>query len=195
MAPTTIIGVALFLMCTPAALLDFAIPSWKSDPAVRIEDAYKWTYQATRGGEHAVPDTDSARKWLDGEWQTLGAPAANEPVWEPLCPGGEIGRLNLRPFKSRGGHADELLDAFLASSRDYRSESKAFKDAWFELGKRLRGKTIGTLDRRAWVKLNAEMRARNYPAIHHSEQYEQAEQPAYRILTKAEMQKLLATLK
>ncbi len=185
----------LFLTCSTSALLDYAAPLWKSAPHFRIEDAYKWTYQATSGGEHAVPDTDSARKWLDGEWQSLGAPMANDALWEPLCPGGEIGRLNLRPFKARGGKAEDLLDAFLASSREYRSEPKAFKDAWFELGRRLRRKTIGKLDRKAWVKLNTEMRARNYPAIHHSEQYEKAAQPAYRILTKAEIQKLFETLK
>ena len=100
------------LICTPTALLDFAIPKWKADTKVRIEDAYKWTYQATRGGEHAVPDEESAREWLDGEWSGQGKPPANEPVWGPLCPGGEIGRLNLRTFKAKGGKADDLLVAF-----------------------------------------------------------------------------------
>src|SRR5258708_9275920 len=113
---------ALFRSCLPSALIDFALPKWKADKNVRIEDAYKWTYQATRGGEHAVPDTESARKWLDGEWQTLGKPAANEPIWEPLCPGGEIGRLNLRPLRAQGGKSDDLLEAFLARSREYHSD-------------------------------------------------------------------------
>jgi len=176
-------------------LLDLAIPKWKADKNVRIEDAYKWTYQATRGGEHAVPDKESARKWLEREWQTLGEPVANEPIWEPLCRGGEIGRLNLRPLKANGGKADDLLEAFLASSREYKTEPQSFVDAWLELGKRLKKKSVGKLDYKSWTKLDTEMNAKNYPAIHHSETYDKANHPAYRILTSAEMKKLLAKSK
>jgi len=191
----SIFALGLFLVCTPTALLDLAIPKWKADKNVRIEDAYKWTYQATRGGEHAVPDKESARKWLEREWQTLGEPVANEPIWEPLCRGGEIGRLNLRPFKEQGGKGDDLLDTFLASSREYKMEPSSFVDAWLELGKRLKKKSVGKLDHKAWTKLDAEMKAKNYPAIHHSETYDKAHHPAYRILTKSEMQKLLPNTK
>ena len=188
-------ALALLLTCTPTALLDFAFPMWRADKNVRIEDAYKWTYQATRGGEHAVPDTESARKWLDGEWQTLGKPFANESVWEPLCPGSDVGRLNLRPFKEKGGKVDDLLEAFLASSREYRTEQSSFVNAWLELGKRLKKKRAGKLDYKTWTKLDTEMKAKNYPAIHHSETYEKINHPAYRILTSAQMKKLLGQSK
>lgn len=181
----------LVLACTPTALLDFAIPKWKADKNVRIEDAYKWTYQAARGGEHAVPDAESAHMWLDSEWKTLDKPEANEPLWEPLCPGGDIGRLNLRPFKEKGGKENDLLQAFLTSSREYKSERSSFVDAWLELGKRLKKKSVGKLDHKSWEKLDTEMKAKNYPAIHHSETYEKAALPAYRILTSLEMKKLL----
>jgi len=187
-----ILGLAILIVCAPTALLlDFAIPKWKADKNVRIEDAYKWTYQATRGGEHAVPDTESARKWLDREWSELGKSTANEAVWEPLCSGDEIGRLNLRPFKVKGGKADDLLEAFLASSREYKGEEKSFTAAWIELGKRLKKKPAGKLNHKEWSRLDAEMKAKNYPAIHHSETYQKGNHPAYRILTKGEMQKLL----
>lgn len=175
-----LLSIFLILNCLPSALLDFALPKLKADKNVRIEDAYKWTYQATRGGEHAVPDAESARIWLDNEWSTLGKLATNESPWEPLCPGGEIGRLNLRPFKARNGKADDLLEAFLASSREYKTEQSSFVDAWLELGRRLKEKSVGKLDYKSWVKLDAEMKAKNYPAIHHSETYEKANHPAYR---------------
>ncbi len=190
-----LLAAIIFLSCLPMTLLDFAIPKWKADKNVRIEDAYKWTYQATRGSEHAVPDEESARKWLDSEWQTLDKPRANEPFWEPLCPGGEIVRLNMRPFKVRGGKTDDLLEAFLASSRQYKTEQSSFVDAWLELGKRLKKKAAGKLDHKSWTKFDAEMKAKNYPAIHHSETYEKAYHPAYRILTSTEMKKLLGASK
>ncbi|MEO7658638.1 MAG: hypothetical protein ABIV48_03395 [Pyrinomonadaceae bacterium] len=190
-----LLAIALLISCLPSALMDFAIPKWKADKNIAIEDAYKWTFQATRGGEHAAPSADAARKWLAGEWETLGPAKPDEPVWEPLCPDGEIGRLNLRPFRLNGGKSDALLNAFLASSREYRSEGANFAVAWHELPKRLKKKPIGSLEYKAWAKLDGEMKAKNYPAVHHSETYGKANAPAYRILTLAEMKKLLADQK
>ena len=190
-----VLSIAFLLSCLPSVLIDFALPKWKADKNVRIDDAYKWTYQATRGGEHAVPDTESARKWLNNEWSSMGTVAKDIAIWEPLCSGGEIGRLNLRPFKNKGGEPDDLLDAFLASSREYRSDGTNFIAAWKELGKRLKKKSYGSLTYKDWSKLDAEMKAKNYPAVHHSDTYNKAEKPAYRIVTSTEYKKLLATLK
>lgn len=186
-----ILSVVLILSCLPTALMDFAIPRWRSDPNIRIEDAYKWTYQATRGGEHAMPDRASAAKWLDSEWRSMGDESENENEWVPLCPGGEIGRLNLRPFKSRGGKMDDILDSFLASSREYKSEPKAFTDAWVELGTRLKQQAAGSLTHKEWLRLDGEMKKKSYPAVHHSEQYKRANKPAYRIITLTEAQRII----
>jgi|ERR1043166_1182748 hypothetical protein len=188
-------GIVLLLVCTPAALFDFAIAKWKADKNVGIEDAYKWTYQATRGGEHAVPDADSARTWLDDEWKTLDKFATNESLWEPLCRGEEIGRLNLRPFKARGGKEEDLLEAFLTSSREYKSEQSDFVAAWLELGKRLKRRSVGKLDYDSWTKLDEKMKGKNYPTIHHSSQYESARHPAYRVLIASQYKILLKKLK
>lgn len=188
-------SIFFLLTCLPTTLIDFALPQWKADKNVRIEDAYKWMYQATRGGEHAVPDPESASEWLENEWQTLGDAQPDEPLWEPLCPGNEIGRLNLRRFREQGGQRDGLLKAFLASSREYKSDGSNFIAAWMELGKRLKKRTAGKLEYKAWLKLDAQMKVKKYPAIHHSEPFETANSPAYRILTKAEMEKLLADSK
>jgi hypothetical protein len=183
--------VLLMLSCLPAALLDFAIPKWKADPNVRIEDAYKWTYQATRGGEHAVPDRESAGQWLANEWQTMSSEPKGEDEWVPLCPGGEIGRLNLRPFRERGGKQNDLLEAFLASSREYKTVPQTFIDAWVELGNRLKKKPAGNITYKDWHRLDAEMKAKGYPATHHSNEYEKANHPAYRIITREQMRRLI----
>lgn len=185
-----ILAMALLLTCTPSALLDFAIPKWKADPNVRIEDTYKWFFQATRGGEHAAPDRESAKQWLETEWQSLGKPTSGEQLWEPLCSDGSIGRLDLRVYKANGGKMDDILDAFLASSREYREVGSSFTDAWRQLGKRLKRKPVRKLTYAEWSGLDAEMRPKNYPAIHHSKQFDKAYHPAYRILTSAEKKKL-----
>lgn len=187
-------GLFFILICLPSALLNFALPQWKGDPNFRIEDAYKWSYQATRGGEHAVPNEETARKYLGEEWQTLGAPAADEVLWQPLCADGSIGRLNLRPFRAQGGDQADLAAAFVKSSEDFTGDAADFLAVWRELGRRLKKKKQGELNYHDWKKLNAEMRKQNYPAIHHSKIYENAEHPAYRILTKAEADKIISNL-
>ena len=184
------LALALVLACTPTALLDFAIPKWKTDEAVRIEDTYKWLYQATRGGEHAAPDREGAKQWLDGEWSSLAAKQKGEKLWEPLCPGGEIGRVNLRAFKDARGKEDDVLDAFLLSAAEYRGTADEFIAAWNELGKRLKKRPVGEIKLAEWTRLDAEMRAKNYPAVHHSENYNTIRSPAYRIITRVQWRKL-----
>jgi hypothetical protein len=188
-------GLFFILTCLPSALIDFALPVWKQQPAVQMEDAYKWIYQATRGGEHAAPDREMAADWLDKEWKTLIAPGANEPLWQPLCKDGSIGRLNLRPYKANGGDPDDLVDAFVAGANGFKGTETDFLAAWNDLGKRLKTGPAGALDRKKWKTLDAEMKKQDYPAIHHSEKYSEAFHPAYRILPTAQMKKLLEKAK
>ncbi|MEJ7622366.1 MAG: hypothetical protein WKF34_00075 [Pyrinomonadaceae bacterium] len=185
------LSTAIFLACLPTAILDFAIPQWKADDAMRIEDAYKWIHQATRGGEHAAPSETGARDWLVNELKMLGPTKSAEAVWEPLCKGGDVGRLNLRPFRDRRGEPEVLLRAFLASAREYRSDRMDFSRAWDELGKRLKAKPIGMLTHAEWRRVDARARTKDYAAIHHSKSYEAANLPAYRVLTKAEMLRIV----
>lgn len=188
-------GLIFILTCLPSALIDFALPVWKQQPAVQMEDAYKWIYQATRGGEHAAPDKEMAGDWLGKEWKTLARPRENEPLWQPLCKDGSIGRLNLRPYKSEGGDPDDLVDAFVAGANGFKGTETDFLAAWNELGKRLKNRPAGSLDHKKWKVLNAEMKKRAFPAIHHSEKYNDAFHPAYRVLPAAQMKKLLEKVK
>ena len=188
-------GLIFILTCLPSALIDFALPVWKQQPAVQMEDAYKWIYQAARGGEHAAPDREMAGDWLDKEWKTLTEPRENEPLWQPLCKDGSIGRLNLRPYKSRGGDPDDLVDAFVAGANGFKGTEIDFLATWNELGKSLKNRSAGGLDHKKWKALDAEMKKQGYPAVHHSEKYSDAFRPAYRILPEAQMKKLLEKAK
>lgn len=186
---------ALVLICSPNALLDFALPLWSAESEIRIEDAYKWVYQATRGAEHAIPDEESARDWLESEWQTLNEPKPNEPLWQPLSPDGEIVRLNLRPFRARGGRMDDLLAAFVESSRKFDKNQSNLKAVWTELGKRLKQKPIGAIRWKDWTSLDRKIRLSGYPSIHHSESFKRVNQPAYRVLSGEAARRLTANLR
>jgi hypothetical protein len=186
---------AIFILtCMPSALMDFAMPIWRTQPDMQIDDAYKWTYQATRGGEHAAPEREMAKRWLDEEWKTLSGPIKDEPLWEPLCGDGSIGRLNLRPFKQKGGSAGDLVDAFVSGAKGFKGSEADFLAAWNELGKRLEKNEFDALTYTSWKDLDMVMKAKSYPAVHHSEPYKKALAPAYRILPAPEMKGLTGKL-
>jgi hypothetical protein len=174
-------------------VVPFAETVLSADPEVRIEDAYKWLFHATRGGEHAIRDESAARAWLAREWAALGPPEPGEALVVPLRPDGALVRLNLRPFKARGGNPDALLTAFVRSARSFQSSAENFEAAWRELGRRLSDGPSGPLDGAAWSRLDAEARAKGYPAWHHSTGYEAARHPAYRVLTGDEARRLTAS--
>lgn len=187
----------LFLLScalTPGPDVDFFLARTRADPELRIEDAYKWLFHATRGGEHAIASDFAARQWLAKEWATLGPPAPGESLWVPLTADGRIGRLNLRPYRAQGGTPEPLLAAFLASAESFDSSPRRFRAAWKALGRELKLHPAGHLTSPEWHRYDRAMRANNYPAGHHSPAYEQACHPAYRVLTAAEARKLLDSL-
>ena len=165
-----------------------------SDPELRIEDAYKWLFHATRGGEHALVNEGAARQWLDHEWATLGPAPPGEPLWVPLTADGRIGRLNLRPYREHGGDRAALHDAFVAGAASFDARPIGFQKAWRAFGRALKGAPAGHLTRAAWEQFDRQMRAQRYPACHHSAEYQQARQPAYRVLPAAEARRLLEAL-
>lgn len=189
------LGLIFVLACLPSALMDFALPIWKTEPDMQIEDAYKWTYQATRGAEHAAPDRKMAKEWLDAEWKTLSTPGENELLWQPLCEDGSIGRLNLRPYKQQGGNPDDLIDAFVSGAKEFKGTEADFLAAWNELGARLKKGPVGNLDYKSWKILDTRTKQEHYPAIHHSDKYEKEEHPSYRILPANQMKRLLEKVK
>jgi hypothetical protein len=176
------------------ALLAFALNSLAADPETRIEDAYKFLFQAACGGEHAVPDEESARAWLEREWASLGKTLPGEPLEVPLRPDGALVRLNLRPYRDRGGRPDALLAAFLTSARSFEPDRDLFRASWAALGEELAAHPLGPLNRAEWARLDTAMRAQGYPAVHHSRAYSAARHPAYRVLTGEEAGRLTAGL-
>lgn len=191
-----VLPLAFFLLfsAAPDPAAEFLLAQAPADPETRIEDAYKWLFHATRGGEHALADETAARKWLDQEWAALGPPQPDEPLWTPLTADGRVGRLNLRPYRAQGGSPDALHAAFVAGARSFDASPDRFRKAWNALGRALKKNPQGHLTYSEWKRLDRETRAQGYPAIHHSPEYEKSRRPAYRVLPRAQAQPLLDTL-
>lgn len=181
---------------TLTEVVTFARARWAADPhRPGIEDAYKWLFHATQGGEHAIMSPDGPRAWLDREWKTLTEPDKSEPLVEPLRPDGKVVRLHLRPYRARGGNKDALLAAFIASAKGFRADRTGFVAVWEALGASLqKAPAPPHLTAAAWSRLDAETRPRGFPALHHGARYEKAARPAYRVLTAAEARRLTRAL-
>ncbi len=180
------------------ALVKFALGAWRATPAVRIDDAYKWLFQATRGGEHAVPDPDPARERLFREWARLPETATTAsgavPI-EQLRPDGALVRVHLAPLKARGVDASAVLDAFLDGARAPLADQAgpdAFIRAWDVLRTCLAEAPVGELTLAAWQRLDAATRRAGFPAVHHSTAYREAYAPAYRVMPGATAARLLS---
>jgi hypothetical protein len=175
-------------------LLRFSLAQWRLESEMRIEDAYKWCYHATQGGEHAITSPDGPRRWLEREWSTLSAPMTGETLILPLRPDGKIVRLNLRPYRSKGGSPELLLNAFVSSAKSFRSDKTAFLLVWNELGAELEKGNLGKIERTGWERLDKETARSRYPAIDHSTGFASVRIPAYRVLTGSIAKRLTATL-
>ncbi len=173
---------ALAAMSADASVLDFAYRAWKSTPEMRIEDAYKWIFHATLGGEHALRDAHGPRLRLEAEWGSLADPLPAEEEIVALRADGEVVRVNLRPYRKRGGDREMLFALFMASAQRFRPDRRSFERCWSALGARLELRRHGKIDFVSWKGLDARLRQRGFPAIHHSVAYERAYRPAYRVI-------------
>ncbi|MBK9089367.1 MAG: hypothetical protein IPL90_10110 [Holophagales bacterium] len=173
------------------SLAAFARSALAEEPSAGIEDAYKWLFQAARGGEHAAPSEEAARTWLEAEWESLGPPLPGEPLVVPLRPDGAVVRLNLRPFKAAGGDPNVALGAFLSSARSFEPDPGLFVAAWRAFGRSLAGLELARMGIRAFEELDRSSERAGWPARHHSPGYAEARKPAYRVLTEPEAERLV----
>ncbi|MBM3287881.1 MAG: hypothetical protein FJY88_11105 [Candidatus Eisenbacteria bacterium] len=160
--------------------------------AVGIEDLYKLLHQAYQGPGHAVPSREAASLYLREEWAELDPAGPDEELLDPLVQGSPFLRLNLRPFKDGGGSIDSLLDAFVRSA-GAPIDSTGFARAWQSAASTIEGGGVPwSIDE--YRRLDERVRPLGYPAIHHSDAYERRFRPAYRVLSRPEAERLIATL-
>lgn len=145
-------------------------------PAAQAQDLYKLLFQGTMGAEHAALEPAAAEQYLAQEMDGL-QPAESEPLTEPLDPDGRLVRLNLRPYKARGGTAAALARAFLQTAREVHPDRPALGRVFGSIDPSVLGATAGPL-----AQLAAEMERAGYPAVSHSEPYRRLYRPAYRVI-------------
>jgi len=149
-------------------------------PAMQPADAYKLLHQATLGSEHAMPSRAMAEDWLTRELSTLPAGPA-EPLVDTLGAGG-FARIHLRPFLAAGGVPDSLLNAFVRTAQEARRDTTQLACALLAVSE-MTGSGETGWSRDDVDRLLGEAQAAGYPAMHHSDAFEAAYHPAYRVVS------------
>ncbi|MBL7073960.1 hypothetical protein ISS37_01810 [candidate division KSB1 bacterium] len=156
---------------------------------LEIADVYKLLYQGVFGPAHLLQNSESAKAWLEMEFTEVD-PNSTEPLTEPVSLDGEIIRVNLKPFKMKGGLVEKLFQAMVLSAREIKGNRDDFLKLWNEF-KRLVEEGELQYD---WDELKAfdrEISEDDLPVIHHSRDYTGMNKPAYRVVRRKIFEKML----
>lgn len=149
-------------------------------PRMQLQDLYKLVHQAALGSEHAVDDAASARAWLSGEIETLGE-GPDEPKLDPLLPDSGVVRVHLRPWIASGGNTDSLLSAFVMTANSYAGSGNLLLQLW-GVATELAATSRLPFDPTEMGDFIREMEESRFPAMRHSDLYEELYRPAYRVV-------------
>ena len=152
-------------------------------PAMEPADAYKLLYQGILGPEHLVASPEAFAGQLRAEYSAV-EPGESEPLWEPIRPDGALGRVNLRPFKARGGDVERLIVTCLETAGRVWGTPAELRAAWATFVELCRSGRWPAFPLAGVLALSDRLAAEGLPPIHHSAAYRQAYQPAYRLVAR-----------
>ena len=147
---------------------------------MQVQDLYKLLHQAALGSEQAVEDVEKAREWLDREIRTIGE-GREEALLDTISPGGQLVRVNLRPYLQDGGDPDALLRAFVRTANEYPGSTERLR-AYLQVALEMADAGTIPLGRAALEAFFDARSEEGYPAVHHSPAYQPAYAPAYRVV-------------
>ena len=149
-------------------------------PAMEVQDWYKLLHQAAMGNRHLGVEDSLIYNYMLVELNSIEA-STGEPLIEYISPDSAIVRLNLRPFKAKGGDPDALFIS-MKSTWDTVVPSTAFLEQYrAELAVQADAGHLN-LDADELDKFFKTKKSEGYPAVHHSERFGENYKPAYRVL-------------
>ncbi len=161
---------------------------FKKRPLMQATDGYKLLFQGIFGVGHIIDEGSQLR--LKEEAETINkSDYPNEPLLESVSADGSIVRVNLRPFIRRGLSINKLYNA-MKESMDIQGSSEEFIFAWSILND-LASSGIINIDTEEINFLNDELREKGPIPHHHSVPYRNAYYPAYRVVKKSKIEKII----
>ncbi len=152
-------------------------------PTLQLRDVYKLLYQGVLGPEHLVSSPERFAAFLEQEYESVQA-QEDQLLWEPVRPDGRLGRINLRPFKARGGNLVDLVRACLVAAQERWGTPDELRATWALFVQQCREGRWERFPGAAAESFTVWLEGERYPAVHHSEEYREGERPAYRICSR-----------
>ena len=135
-------------------------------PESTLQDIYKTFYQEHFGPGHIISDTASARRYLMRELSEVGK--TQSPYFESTGSQGDYIRVYLSAVADSLITAEQLLDAFVRSANSRQEPTVSWLEKW-----------------EAIVSIIQAEAARNSQAVHHSQPFNEAYHPHYRIVERS----------
>ena len=143
-------------------------------PSMMPRDVVKLCYQAACGAEHLLGDLGGAKAYLEEELASV--PEREEPLFEQIS--AEVCRVNLGAWKRTGMPSRWLFRMFTATV--FQTDGKQKLSAYLDVAEKVLQEANFDMD--AWRTYLTDYKEQGMPAVRHTEQYREAEQPAYRIV-------------
>jgi hypothetical protein len=150
-------------------------------PRMELRDVYKLIYQGVMGSEHLIESVEGFTEYLFSELASVPADP-DERLLEPIRPDDTLVRLNLRPYKSRHLAPDQLIPLLIETSRLYKGTKLELQRTWEVFTQICQERQVVNFDINTLQQFTQRLEELDYPAMHHSETYSNAYQPAYRLI-------------
>ena len=167
--------------CTQDVKLQSIVESQMSRyPEMEVQDWYKLIHQAAMGNRHLGVEDSLIYNYLVMELNSVPA-SSQEPLLEYISPDSAVVRLNLRPYKADGGNEEVLFAAMKATWGKVTPSEELLQNYWHDLA---------TIASQTGLKFKPDevnhffelKKEDGFPAVHHTERYEEKYKPAYRVL-------------
>jgi hypothetical protein len=156
-------------------------------PEMRARDAYKLLYQGVFGVGHIMGP--GAWDYLQSEAKSVDlSDQPGEPLMESVSLDGSIVRVNLRPFISEGYPLNKLMEAMRES--DIAGNPQVFLESWDTFAELVWSSQLDFEHNEVDTINKALDRSKPQP-MHHTQQYRDSYHPAYRVVRRREILKIL----
>jgi len=165
-------------------LLDIVKDHLSRHPGFKVEDLYKLIFQAACGSAHYVGNRKVAERQLRREWEDGQRIPKGETLIEIIDPRMEKIRINLRLYKKIGGDLKTLVDVFIKSAEMSKMDRGRLFKYWDLLSRwSLDGEVPFSIKdiQNLWKKV----KSAGFPPGSHSDEYLNANRPAYRVVLKS----------
>ena len=159
-------------------------------PEATLQDIYKGCFQDFFGPAHAISDRESVRRYILAELERVSADS--EPRIEPCGWRGEHYRVDLALVRSGRVDVDMLVDAFMAGAYAVDAERiDAWHREWALIQRVVRSVKPDLEGFERDSSALGQMLDEGRYAVHHSDKFNAAYKPHYRIVSREHIGKFL----